>query len=341
MKLNTRALSLIAMDGKSMFRISTCSRILKSIFFSMVFATLAAAQVPAGPNRPAAVPGDFIITPFGYFHPSCVNHLAKGDVLLQDEKAIQHTNGTSYKIPVCSYPHYKADGEEINGEERAANPPTIGHAYVEDATITTSTSSYGELWAYWNVPPSPVTNDGQTLYLFPGLEDYKDVVTIIQPVLGWNSDYASAWGIASWNCCVNGAANEATPEPVNTGDVIWGYMFDTCAAGTLSCSSWDIVTWDLTTGKFSELLDTSSYGQTFNWAFAGALEVYNIVQCGDYPNSNQWTQDRSSFSFYNLALFNDHFVQLKQPAWKIAITSGLSPACNYGGSLPTQLTLNY
>jgi hypothetical protein len=179
------------------------------------------------------------------------------------------------------------------------------------------------------------------VYRFPGVEDYKDVVTIIQPVLGWNSDYASAWGIASWNCCASGTVFEAPPQPVNSGDNIFGYMFDTCAAGTLSCPTWDIVTWDRTSGNFSELLNTSSQGQTFNWAFAGALEVYNIVQCGDYPNSNQWTQDRSSFSFYNLALFNDHFVQLKQPAWKIAITSGLSPACNYGGSLPTQLTLNY
>jgi hypothetical protein len=109
----------------------------------------------------------------------------------------------------------------------------------------------------------------------------------------------------------------------------------------LSCSSWDIVAWDLTTGKFSQLIDTSSYGQTFNWAFAGALEVYHVVQCGDYPNSDQWTQDRSSVSFYNLALFNDKFVQIKQPGWKVSITSGLSPACNYGGSLPMQLTLTY
>ena len=164
---------------------------------------------------------------------------------------------------------------------------------------------------------------------------------IIQPVLGWNSDYASAWGIASWNCCVNGATNEAPPQPVSSGDVIWGYMFDTCAPGTLSCSSWDIVTWDLTNGKFSELIKTSSYGQTFNWAFAGALEVYNIVQCGDYPNSGPFTEDNHSTSFYNVQLFNDKFVQLKGPAWKVFVASGLSPACGYGGSLPTQVTFTY
>jgi len=94
-------------------------------------------------------------------------------------------------------------------------------------------------------PPAPASNNGQTLYFFPGLEDIDDVVTIIQPILGWNSDYASAWGIASWNCCVSGTTYEAKPQRVSSGDTILGYMFDTCAAGMLSCTSWDIVTSDL------------------------------------------------------------------------------------------------
>jgi hypothetical protein len=36
----------------------------------VVCITAAQAQAPAGPNRPAAVPLDYVITPFGYFHPS-------------------------------------------------------------------------------------------------------------------------------------------------------------------------------------------------------------------------------------------------------------------------------
>src|ERR1700726_121067 len=82
------------MEGKIMFRISTYSRLLMSIVFTMLVAGLAEAQAPAGPKRPAAVPADFVVTPFGYFHPSCVNHLAKGDVLWQDENAIQRANRT-------------------------------------------------------------------------------------------------------------------------------------------------------------------------------------------------------------------------------------------------------
>jgi hypothetical protein len=261
--------------------------------------------------------------------------LAKGDVVKQDENTIQHADGVVENIPTCGYAHYKADGEKIIGDERATGKePKISHAWVEYSSTTTSTS-YGYLYANWSVPPAPSTNDGQTVYLFPGVEDYNDVVTIVQPVLGWNSDFASAWGIASWNCCKSGTVFEATPVRVNSGDTILGYMFDTCSAGTLSCGSWDIVTEDLESGKYSELLNTSSQGQTFNWAFAGALEVYNISQCGDYPTNG-------SISFYGLGLYDYKFNKIASPGWSISNTSsGLSPQCGYGGSLPEQVILNY
>jgi hypothetical protein len=319
-----------------MFRISAYSRVLKSIAITMLVAGLTAAQglTPAGPKRPATVPPDYVITPFGYFDPSCVTHLAKGDVVRQDENAIRHANGAADNIHVCAFAHFKADGEKVTGDERAVTQPTIGHAWVEYAGTTTKTS-YGYMYAYWSVPPAPSTNDGQTVYLFPGLEDYKDVVTIIQPVLGWNSDYASAWGIASWNCCASGTVFEAPPTRVNSGDTILGYMFDTCASGTLSCPSWDIVTLDVTSGNYSQLINTSSQGQTFNWAFAGALEVYNISQCGDYPSNG-------AISFHDLGLYNDKFVKIPFPAWSVTnLSSGLTPQCGYGGALPKQVTLSY
>jgi hypothetical protein len=245
-----------------MFLISAYSRLLKSIAITMFIAGLTIAQaLPlAGPNRPATVPAHYVITPFGYFDPSCVTHLAKGDVLLHDEKAIKHANGTNENIHVCAYAHYTAAGEAVTGDERAVQPPSIGHSWIEYASITT-TSAFSQIYSEWDVPPAPSTNDGQTVYLFNGLEDYKDVVTIIQPVLGWNSDYASAWGIASWNCCESGTVVEAPPAPVNSGDHLEGYVFDNCAPGTKTCSSWDIVILDVTNGNFSQLLDTSNFGR--------------------------------------------------------------------------------
>jgi hypothetical protein len=313
--------------------------------------TAAQALPTAGPARPATVPADYVITPFGYFHPSCVMQLGNGDEVRKDENAIRHSNGTYDSIQACAYAHYEANGETVTGDKQGLKQPTIGHAWVEAAATKISTS-FGYLYAYWSVPPAPSKNDGQIVFLFPGVEDYKDFpvrpgsdVSIIQPVLGWNSDYRSAWGIASWNCCVSGTVFEAPPVRVNSGDTIFGYMFDTCSPGTLSCPTWDVVALDLTSGRFSELLNTSSFGQTFNWAFAGVLEVYNIVQCGDYPSNG-------SISFYNLGLYDYRFIKIASPAWSVLNAaqiaqekgehfSGLTPQCGYGGSLPQQVTLTY
>jgi hypothetical protein len=44
------------------------------------------------------------------------------------------------------------------------------------------------------------------------------------------------------------SAVHAPSAPVSSGDTILGYMYDTCAKRTESCSTWDIVTQDLQNG---------------------------------------------------------------------------------------------
>jgi hypothetical protein len=292
----------------------------------------AQAQVPAGPNRPAQVPEGYVITPSGYFHPSCVLQIAEGETLMARGRVLQHADGSLANVPACTYPHYTARGEIVAAGVGSVEPPSISHSWIEDANITTGTS-YGELTATWTVPVGPTTNDGQTVYFFPGLEDVNDVVSIIQPVLGW---YGGQWTIASWNCCPSGITVESSPVSVNAGDTILGTIKNTCSPGTESCSTWNITTDDETTGKSTTLGNTPSEGQTFNWAFAGALEVYDVVQCPDYPPNN-------SLIFSDVALYDDNFDLISNPGWSIAnYTSGLTPQCNYGGqTAAAQVTLDY
>ena len=169
-----------------------------------------------------------------------------------------------------------------------------------------------------------------------GLEQYSGDVTIIQPVLGWNADYGSAWGIASWNCCKSGTVQEATPAPVNPGDHLLGWVYNNCSAGTKKCSSWTITIVDKENGNISTL-NTSNFSQTFNWAFGGVLEVYYITQCSDYPPADAL----GGIGFYNQWVQNDQFVTIN-PAWTVTdVSGGLTPQCHYGGSLPKQVILKY
>jgi len=295
----------------------------------------AQAQKQAGPNRPSAVPAEYVITPFGYFHPSCVRGVANGDTVLADGR-VQHTDGTvDANAPVCSYPHYTARGDVIAAGASGLNPLVIAHSWIEDGATTTSTA-YGKLTATWPVPSAPTTYDGQTVYLFPGLVDYYTDETIIQPVLGWNSFFGEVWSIASWNCCPSGTSWYSSPVQVNTGDTIYGTIKSTCKAGTESCSKWNITTEDKTIHQSTTLSKTPSEGQTFNWAQSGALEVYEIVQCSDYPPNDATT-------FSKVALYDYYFHKISNPGWSFTdYYNGLDPQCNYGGQVTaTSVTLDY
>ena len=315
----------------------------KWIFFVMLFVIMALAmlhaQKPAGPNRPATVPSDYVITPVGYFHPSCVRQVKEGDTLLGDGR-IQFKDGTEETIaPVCSFPHYTAKGELVGSPN--PGPLEISHSWIEAGQVSDSTP-YDGVWATWPVPQTPTTNDGQTLYFFPGLmHTPSDPDLIIQPVLGWDDGQSGVgpWNIASWNCCPSGMAWYSTPVTVNPGDQISGTVMAACGDVIVqSCSRWSITTTDTTTQGTTTLNITYPSLLTFEWAVSGALEVYSIYQCSDYPPDG-------SITFSNVLLFNNYFVPITDPGWspEYWVTQGQTdPWCNYNATTTdTTVTLTY
>jgi hypothetical protein len=285
----------------------------------------------AGPKRPANVPDGYLITPVGYFHPSCVRSLAKGERILSD-KRVQHANGTVEDNPlVCSYPHYTQSGAVVdagsanpsagaeNNPAAATSPEVSG--WLENANLATGSpaQSYGALIATWTVPPSPKSNDGQVLFFFPGLEDIYNTQSIIQPVLQWNQQ----WSIASWNCCINGVVANSPGVNVSVGDAIYGSITNTCSAGTISCPTWNVLSLDLSTGESTTLNDTPSDGQEFNWAFGGVLEPYYVVRCDDYPSNRQ-------LSFNNIVLFDQELHPIDHLKWTETFNNQVTPQCDYG-----------
>jgi len=89
----------------------------------------------------------------------------------------------------------------------------------------------------------------------------------------------------------------------------------------------------LQNGASSRLLQTSSFNQIFNWAFAGALEVYNIKQCTDFPSNGV-------ISFHNIQLTNNLGQLIARPNWSVSnASSTLTPQCTYGVTLPMQVIL--
>ncbi len=194
----------------------------------------------AGPDQPAGVPAGYVITPFGYFHPSCVRSLAEGETLLANGR-VRHADGSvGTKIPVCSYPHYTAAGLAVTEDlkdARGRKTPRIS-GWLEYISTTTDTW-YGEISATWTVPPAPGTEEGQTVFFFPGFEDTTNPRSIVQPVLQWYPP--GPWAIASWNCCMAGTAWNSAPKKVSPGDTILGTIRPACANAANICQTWEII----------------------------------------------------------------------------------------------------
>ena len=308
--------------------------IVQSLLIVLLTGVGAVAQETAGKaNRPLGVPAEYVITPFGYFHPSCVQHVAEGELLLADGR-IQHADGSVDTIaPVCDYPRYSPQGSLVAPDGRST-PVTNG--WVEHISVTTS-ASYGKITASWITPPAPSTNNGQTLFFFPGFEDISHVVSIVQPVLQYGSSGAgggSYWALASWNCCLSGVADYSTIVAVNAGDTIIGSISSTCAPGGNSCSTWNVLSEDKTTGAKTTLSKTPSDGQVWNWAFGAVMEVYNVIQCADYPANTGVT--------YNVKLYDQNLNLISSPAWTQSPASGINPACGFGlSSTATKETVKY
>jgi len=274
-------------------------------------------------NRPANVPEDYVITPFGYFHPSCVLLLAEGNTLLADG-GVQHADGTVEAAHVCSYPHYTSSGAIVPADASEINPLTL-EGWLESVSATTTTSYY-KISATWTVPPSPTSNDGQCDYFFPGFEDSSNVISIVQPVMQWGGGCYIAAGayylIASWNCCVNGDTWHSTPLDVSVGDSILGTITPTCKPGKNYCATWNVVSEDKTTGKKTTLAKTPAHEQIWNWAFGAVSEDYGVVQCSDFPDNSGLT--------FTVKLYDQNGKVITSPNWQGTQWSSGPPSCNYG-----------
>lgn len=189
------------------------------------------------------------------------------------------------------------------------------------------------LSATWTVPSAPPSNIGQTLYFFPGLERIVNPDTILQPVLAWNGAYAPAgWAIYSWNCCRNNNAIYSTPVAVGSGEIISGYCWGTnCDPGTGVCNSWQIRT---SSTYSSSTLNTDAYGEPLGWVFGGAVEVYNVTSCNQYPASQ-------AVAYQNVTAHQVGGANLA-PAWSTYLTPGVSPNCMTGAQASgTNVTMQW
>jgi hypothetical protein len=281
----------------------------------------ALSRVKVPKARPAGVPDDFVHTPSGYFHPSCIREVGPDETILHAERRIARADGSTRDVEPCGYPHYDKRGKAVRDDEGEHAPDV--NTWVESASDS-SHGPYEYMFGRWQVPSTP-PDPTSVVYLFNGFENLARRDRIIQPVLGLNMQDGpdEVFSIASWNCCVSGTVFHSSIAQVNQGDEIRGTMAaSNCNKSTGVCASWTVTTLDETTGVGSYLSTTT--GEAMDWAFGGVLEAYDIDDCDQYP---------AQFGIY----FGDIWVESVSGTWpSLTFGTGVdttdTPQCGYSVS---------
>jgi hypothetical protein len=197
------------------------------------------------------------------------------------------------------------------------------NGWVEDIDATTGTA-YGKLVSTWTVPAAPTSNDGQTIYFFPGFQTRNNdpIISIVQPVLGW---YSGSWTIASWNCCISGIVYHSPQLVVQPGHILNGQITSNCVAGKTYCATWNVITKDTTNNTTTTLSTTPADGQVWNWTFGAVLEAYGVVRCTDYPATTSLT--------FSTNVYDDNFKLIVRPGWADQLDTNSLPRCNYNQTI--------
>ena len=123
---------------------------------------LAAGNAMAGPDpgltrvsrdeiaQVRGLTADYVRTPNGYFHASCVQHIQPGEQLRRDGN-IERNDGTVRQVAGCAYPHFLRSGLRVEASDGAIHLPTTYNGYLQLVSTTLATGS-NRLLAHMTVP---------------------------------------------------------------------------------------------------------------------------------------------------------------------------------------------
>ncbi|HZP25038.1 MAG TPA: hypothetical protein VFB04_16455 [Terriglobales bacterium] len=243
------------------------------------------------------MPEQYVITPGGYRPISMVHHVEPGHVLDVSEYQLRKLDLAGKVVAEYGAMPVKAGaGPLMPLNLNAIRPetyevrPSVGGTAAAPARVPGLASGW-ITYAYWNngtgrpitsfrtvwrVPPFPLTQNGQLIYIFNGIQNAS---MIYQPVLQWGNNGAfggNYWGVASWYADGQGGpAFYSAYTPVAVDQILTGIMTETGRSGNnfnYDCVFQGIANSSLPVQNIPEL----------TWC-AETLECYNMTTCSDYP----------------------------------------------------------
>jgi len=250
-----------------------------------------------------------------------------------DQMFVSKVDGSSSKIPRCNYPWYQPKKNSTKAGDFA--PGWQAWTTYESSSSEGVTSFLG----YFSITEDPENADGQTLFMFTGLQNENWIpgpnsppapqnFEIIQPVLQWGPSAGGGgnyWTLASWYVTVYNGFLISDLISVNSGDTIFGNMT------LIGPSSWYISGVVQSNGQATTLKATKNNLKVNPWAYC-TLEVYgDYGVCGEYPDNPQ--------IYSKLKIFEGR--KMVTPNWQPNVTP--DPICGEHVTVesPTHVTIHF
>ena len=299
---------------------------------------------------PATVPSDFVLTPSGWSHPSCITPIHEDEVYDLISGTITRSDGTTRTAPPCLYPNYSSRGQTLRRFAQSTIAPAtpLVQDWLANTENSASVGPVSYIQANWTVPPSPPwPGESAGFYYFPAVQGSSN---LIQPVLGYNTTIHAKWTIQSWDF-FNGT-NKLVGDvivQVSPGDAIQGYARGTNCSSTGPtygvCSTWSVVTKDTNTGLSSTGVTvanvTESFGTQQGQVQGGVLEVAGMDIC------SQLAYPRLTFTAVTARDINGNTLSPSAMNWSDVSRFGIyEPECwvratHVNGASDTTVTINW
>lgn len=225
---------------------------------------------------------ELVLTPGGYRRSSLVNHVEPGHVIDMTEGTLRKLDRAGNERAVYGRPPKHDPQHPLmpkNLQLPAGRVAALASGWIAYTGWTNNSghplTSFSTTWV---VPPAPSTHNGQTVFLFNGIQNST---MIFQPVLQWGPSAAgdvNGWGVACWYADGQGGQSfYSTLVGVRPGDVITGVMTLTGQLrGRFSyrANFTGIAHTDLTITNVDEL----------TWCNE-TLEAYGMTRSTDYPDT--------------------------------------------------------
>ncbi|KAJ6561687.1 hypothetical protein B0H19DRAFT_1259338 [Mycena capillaripes] len=288
--------------------------IIRSLGITALFASLLAPVALAFPVV------NTVLTPGGYSDRTKITAVPPGGRIAHVGKDIHvhAANGTVVHI-VTPTPH-------------KSSPVTKARALAKTGWITFASwfntgAPIGSFKTSWTVPPAPVGQHGQLLYLFNAIEPATGDA-IMQPVLQYGISPAGGsqtqWGVASWYLFSDQIFHSSL-IPVSVGQRLDGEVQLVGASTGFDYNS-----------QFTNIQGTGITvvgGEQLVWATI-TLEAYGVTVINDYPAGS------TVFSGTNLELVSGEFPSI---TWSTLNddADGLSTVVDVGGSTSATIEIRY